>query len=309
MDKRDQSFNQSVKEQLDVGIAIQRDTRAEIVRLLKLAEDQIIVTLASQPTDYQTWQLPQLQRDIERILNDYNAKASGAISSAANSAWAAGQAMIDLPLQAGGVYIMGQAPRIDTQMLEAMRQFMTSRIKDIGDVAINKINQELGLVIIGAAHPSDAISSVKDILGDTSRARATTIVRTNIGGVFEIASQARKTQAVEYLPGMKKQWRRSGKVHSRLSHDAIDGQIRDVDKPFVLFGKKGKVQLMHPRDPKAPAAEVINCGCVSLPFMESWDVITPGRKAFTRDEIAANPLKFGLEPQLIAIGKLAQEEQ
>ena len=76
---------------------------------------------------------------------------------------------------------------------------------------------------------------------------------------FSVATQERQTQAAEILPGLKKQWRRSGKVHSRTAHDLADGQIVDVDKPFMVGG----VPLMYPRDPKAPAKETINCGCVS----------------------------------------------
>jgi hypothetical protein len=51
------------------------------------------------------------------------------------------------------------------------------------------------------------------------------------------------------------------------------------------------VELMHPRDPAAPAAETINCGCESLPYMESWKVVHPGRKPFSEQELQMNPMK------------------
>ena len=72
-------------------------------------------------------------------------------------------------------------------------------------------------------------------------------------------------QAAKVLPGLKKQWRRSGKLRSRIAHDAVDGQIRETGKPFSVGG----ASLMYPRDPAGPAAETINCGCQSLPWMES----------------------------------------
>ncbi len=87
------------------------------------------------------------------------------------------------------------------------------------------------------------------------------------------------------LPGLQKQWRRSGKIHSRTSHDRADGQVRPVDKPFDVAG----VQLRFPRDPLGPAKETINCGCTSLPFMATWEVTTPGRQPFTPAELAARP--------------------
>jgi hypothetical protein len=76
-----------------------------------------------------------------------------------------------------------------------------------------------------------------------------------------------------------------------LSHDAADGQIKDKAEPFVIWSKNGPVKLMHPHDPKAPAGETINCGCVALPYMASWDVVTPGRKPYTAEEIQLNPMK------------------
>ncbi len=91
--------------------------------------------------------------------------------------------------------------------------------------------------------------------------------------------------------GARSQWRRSGKLRARINHDAIDGQIREVDKPFAVGG----ASLMYPRDPAGPAAETINCGCQSLPWMESWEVGNPGRKPFSDEEIARDPRRADLE--------------
>jgi hypothetical protein len=92
---------------------------------------------------------------------------------------------------------------------------------------------------------------------------------------------------VQYLPELKKQWRRSGKIHSRPEHDAIDGQIRDFDQPFNVGG----VKLIYPRDSAGPPGETINGGCPSLPYMASWDVAISGRKPFSDEELARRPTK------------------
>ena len=65
------------------------------------------------------------------------------------------------------------------------------------------------------------------------------------------------------------------------------GQLRDADKAFSVAG----ASLMFPRDPAGPAAETVNRGCQSLPWMESWEVQNPGRKAFSEEEIARNPIR------------------
>ena len=258
---------------------LMRSTRDELVVMLRSAQRAIVDIMASQPSDYQRWSLPPLEREVRRALGEFGDQGGARISSAAARAWQLGEDLVDAPIEAAGVRVAGVLPRLDTRSLTAMRSFMVSRIKDIGTEAANSITSELGLVVIGARSPSEAISAVTEILGEPSRARATSIVRTELGRAFSSAGQSRMESAVEKLPGLKKQWRRSGKIHSRLHHDLADGQVVDVDQPFVLkpFGKPA-VYLMFPRDPGAPAGETINCGCESIPYMDSWDVSSPGRK-------------------------------
>ena len=180
------------------------------------------------------------------------------------------QALIDAPLSAAGVRIDGLVPVLDTRQLIAMRAFMTDRIKDVGIQAANKINTELGLVVLGAQPQTNAVTRVTAILGETSRARAITIVRTELSRVYGTASQERLTQAVAVVPGLKKQWRRSGKVHSRITHDLADGTVVDVGQPFRLGNG---VKLMYPHDPNADFSEVAGCQCYRFNWVKRWGEI------------------------------------
>lgn len=289
-DDRTKKFNAERTRQRRRKTAIQRDTYAELQRLLKQADAEIRAILVAAPSDYQQWLLPQLQASVRQALTAIGEQMGSTVSNAAGQAWQAGLDLVDAPLAAGGVQVAGLLPAIDTQQLVAMRTFMTDRIKDITLQAINKINAQIGLSAIGAQPVGDTIGAVSRVLGKGSRGRALTIVRTELGRAYSVATQQRQAQAAELLPGLKKQWRRSGKVHSRISHDAADGQIREVDKPFSIGG----VSLMHPRDPAAPAEETINCGCDNLPYMEGWDMATPGKKPFSAEEQARSPIKRDL---------------
>jgi hypothetical protein len=277
--ERDRAFARARNRIVRGQTSLMRGTRDDLVSLLREAQRAIVEILAGQPTEYERWSLPRLSTEIRRELAEFGEKGGARISSAAGRAWELGENLVDAPLEAGGVRVAAFAPAIDTRSLSAMRAFMIDRIKDIGIDAANKITAELGLVVIGARSPSDAVGAVTRILGETSRARATVIVRTELGRAFSLAAQERMSAAAERLPGLKKQWRRSGKLHPRLHHDLADGQIRDVDEPFVLkpFGKP-PVELMYPRDPSAPPSETVNCGCTALPFVEHWDVASQGRK-------------------------------
>lgn len=261
--------------QLAQRIALIEDTRAEIERLLDAAGAQIASILAAQPSEAEQWLLPQLQASIRQALGEFGDQAAATLATASGDAWRAGQALIDAPLAAGGAALAVAVPIIDTRQLLAMRAFMTDRIKDVGVQAINRINTQLGLVVLGAQPPTAAVSGVKRILGDTSRVRAITITRTELSRVYSTAAHERLLQQAKEVPGLKKQWRKSGKLHPRHTHQVADGQVQDVNLPF----KVGGVAMMYPHDPKAPAAETINCGCTLLPWMASWGdaMKTPGR--------------------------------
>lgn len=288
--QRAKAFRAAQAEVLKFRTQIQRATAGEITRLLREAQDHIRTILAAAPSDYQNWALPQLQKSIAAALDDFETAAVSRLGTAAGTSWETGRQSVLAPIEAGGVRIAAMLPEIDARQLLAMRAFMTGRIADISSTVAGRINAQLGLVIIGAQSPSDAIGAVAGLI-EGGRGRAMTIVRTELGRAFSAAADESRQQAAEILPGLKKQWRRSGKIHSRLHHDSIDGQIRAVNEPFTLGNG---VQIMFPGDPAAPAAETINCGCVALDIMDSWTVQTPGRRAYSEQEIALSDTKRAL---------------
>ena len=98
-------------------------------------------------------------------------------------------------------------------------------------------------------------------------------------------------RAAQELPGLRKQWRRSGALHARITHDHADGQVRPVDEKFMVGGE----ELDFPRDPAGSAGNTINCGCQSLPWMAHWDVRQGGRQPFTDEEIARDRRRTDLQ--------------
>jgi hypothetical protein len=290
--ERKAAFLKERAAQLRIRAALLATTREEVIAMLNEALDEIKALLATAPTEYEQYKLPLLQKQIEQTLVIFQNNAADVLAQGATQAWADGQALATMPLEAAGIAVTNSLPPLDTAMLMAMSSFMTNRIQDVGAQAISRINAQLGLVMIGAESPGEAVSTITDILGEESRERAITIMRTELGRVHAVAAQQRMEQAAKYVPGMGKQWRRSGKIHSRENHDAIDGQIQLVEKPFALVAKDGTdLFMMHPHDPTAPAGEVINCGCVSIPHMTSWKVLNPGRMPYSQLELQNNPLK------------------
>jgi len=266
---RDRRFRGERSRQMKRLAAIQRDTMGEIRAQLQRAQRIIAAQLANGTPgsmgSYRAFALPNLQRSVRAALREAADENGRIIGSAARSAIGAGVDLVDAPLDAGGVRIAGALQSVDLGQLEAMRTFMTSRMRDVSLAMVDKINGELAQVVIGTRSVGEAIDAIDGMI-EGGRGRALAIVRTELGRAYASAAQDRMAQAAEVVPGLKKEWRRSGKVNSRPEHDLADGQVRAVDEPFLVGG----VELMYPRDPAAPPSATVNCGCVSLPVVDSW---------------------------------------
>jgi hypothetical protein len=297
-----QAFEAEQLQRLRDRAATILSTDQAVVRQLLDARDAIVQLLAAQPADWHQWQLSKILEQINAVLDGATGRAAAAIDSGLRTAWIQGEAAIDAPLAAGGINVTLQMPLLNVDMLTSLRQFASLRLKDVGVEAARKIGLQLSLVLVGAETPGEAMRKVQDVLGDHSRKRAETIVRTEVGRAFATATQQRMEQAAKIVPGLRKKWRRSGKIHSRWNHDAIDGQIQPVDQPFKVPTNDGVIEMMFPHDPTAPASEVINCGCLALQVLEGWDSAIPGAKPFTADEVRLDGRKAALQQAADRLG-------
>lgn len=268
----------------------------QVLAALADARTQIMATLASQPADWQQWQLSRLLGQIDDVLQGATGRAGALFDARMRELERAGEDFIDKPLAAAGYNVELLLPQLDVPVLKQIRAFAALRLKDVGTVAAQKIGRELSLVTIGGQTPFDAIRAVQKVLGADNVQRATTIVHTEASRAFAVASDARLVQAAPLVPGLGKQWRRSGKIHSRWNHDLMDGQVMEVGKPFKVPNPGGGFDMMKfPHDPTAPAEQVIRCGCISLPHFKSWEVMTPGAKPFTEMELKLDGRKAALD--------------
>ena len=276
----------------------------QVLRLLRDAREQIIALLAAQPSDFQQWNLTRLRQQLDLILQAAGQQAGTSTGQLLQDLWKQGEDIIDKPL---GVVGLGSVEMrlgaLDVRLLSSMRAFTLDRLTNVTTEAAGKIGQQLGLVTLGAITPFEAIQRVQQILGAATPARASTIVLTETSRAFALASQQRLSQAAALVPGLGKQWRRSGKLHSRWQHDLMDGQVVGADERFKVPSPNGGVDwMLGPHDPAAPAHQVINCGCIALPHKKEWQVMHPGAKPFTALELERDPGKAQLDRQAKAAG-------
>jgi hypothetical protein len=283
--ERRRRFKAERRRQIEAAIAIQSETYREMVRHLEEARDRIAAALAVAPSSFESWRLRGLQ--VRAALALFERGATAVLTTGLDRSWVAGSDLVVAPLSASGIEIRGLLPALDPRLLDAIKAYQVAKIRDISTSVVARVTSELTQAAIGVQSPWEAATKIAGEL-ERPKPQALTIVRTELGTVYSEAGQQRMEQAVKAgVKGLAKLWRRSGKLHPRLTHELADGQIVDVDKPFIVGG----VEIPKPRDPSIPAGERINCGCQSLPHMRHWKLSTPGERAYTAEEIAASPTK------------------
>lgn len=213
-----------------------------------------------------------LQREIDELTADLRERMTEAQGQGLQGQMDLGRRLVDEPLRIVAGSDILPTVMLPRSTLAIAHSFSADLITEVTSVLRRRINAELQQGLVRMKSPYEVMQAIGEDLPDSSvfntvELRAETIVRTEMGRAYSMAAQVRQQQASRVVPGMKKQWRWSGR--GRINHAAVHGQIRDVDQPFDVPGRRHvpAAQLMYPRDPAAPAGQSINCGCQSLPYI------------------------------------------
>ena len=129
-----------------------------------------------------------------------------------------------------------------------------------------KLNKQISLGIVEGESLDKIANRLCDSLCTQNFNKMRTFARTamteaqNSGRLFSYES------AKELGIKVKKQWMATLDNHTRISHQQLDGQVQDTDKPFEIDGLK----IRYPGDPFAPAALVFNCRCTLVSEIEDY---------------------------------------
>lgn len=298
MNAEQRAFEAEVRRRLAERAGVARDARGEVRAALRAALAEIDAMLAEQPADWKTWHLSRMRAQVVAALGKGSEAAAAAVQRALERAAQLGAEFTGATLAAAGVAGMAElgatVPLLTDDLVQQLGRFCRLRLMDVGEEAAAAIGTQLTDVVLGSKTPFEGLREIHRLLGDSSRAmmRAERILNTEVARAFASAQQAGMERAAESVPGLKKQWRRSGKLHSRAEHDFMDGKVVDVDEKFsVPLKGQPNTPMLYPHDPAAPAAQVINCGCTCIPWMEEWQVMHPGRKPFGKLEKETDPRK------------------
>ena len=134
----------------------------------------------------------------------------------------------------------------------------------------NAISSEITRGLAGGMSHNDIARNIA-AYAKAPLGRAKTIVRTEAHRIAQASSYDAQKVAVSKGAKVVKQWMSTLDGKTRHSHRRLDGQIREVDEPFELGGKKA----MYPGDFGDPA-EDCNCRC---------QVLQRARLALDEDEL------------------------
>lgn len=261
-------------------------------RILEEARRQVIVELAAAPADgFAAYQLPQVLAAITKHLTTFEAAAQSNLSAGLTESWQDGVQMLPAMARAAEIHLSSYG--IATALLDQLKDFTWGKITAIKNDAVAKIRGELTMGILGQKTPHEITVA---IAGNLERPgvfqsifdRAEIITKTELGRTFSMASQAGMTAAADDLPELQKMWLHTGHPSSpRIYHLNLNGDTKPVADPFLV----GSIAMMYPRDPKAPLSEIINCGCMHVPYMAEWGTKKEFLKSWMDAQKTANKPK------------------
>lgn len=269
------------------------DGQTAVRRILEAVRKQIIGEIAGAPAESFTgYRQQQMLTSIERLLYESEASMRVEVARGLSDSFEAGRTMLPR-MAAVGSNVTLTTFGISSGILEQIKEFSWGRINAITNDAQAKIRAEITLGLLGQQSPQQVASAIAGTLERPGvfkgiSERAEVITKTEMGRAFSMSAQKSFEDATDTLPGLQKMWLHAGHPKSpRISHLNLSGSIKPVDEPFLA----GSVIMRYPRDPKAPVSEIINCGCMHVPYMEGWGTKGEFLASWTKSQKAANKPK------------------
>jgi len=137
---------------------------------------------------------------------------------------------------------------------EEIRGILETTRQDITQILSNAREDGLG--------SEEMARRLEQEIDEVNRQRGRVIARTE---VITASNKASHEGAKSTGLNLEKEWADSADNRVRDSHEVVDGQTKRIDEPFRWTSpESGQVEAMYPAQASLPAAERIQCRCVSL---------------------------------------------
>jgi len=265
---------------------IYRDYREQLRILMIEAKYEIERRLMSiSATRWEKGMLFEIDSIVDDVINKYYSQYTVTINRGLADSTVNGIEVVMEPMKDNlNVSLMVDEPRIFRPAI--MDDLVLARVKDIG-LKITRVSADAKAIIrqaifgnlSGLDTQQTTINNIMRVLtteaGNLSGAlrpltRSWTIFRTETLRMHSMATEHQMELSREFLTNPEKEWIHGvyiagGSYTPREGHVLMSGQKVTLDDRFV--NPFTGVSFMFPRDPEAPASEVINCGCAHVLVM------------------------------------------
>lgn len=255
------------------------DGQETVRRLLYEVKRQVLAELATAPADsFGAYRLQQTLSAIDAYLAGFEQSARATIGAAITDAWDAGQTLLPQLATAAGLRV--NTYWLSSNLLDSLKEFAWGKITAVKNDTAAAIRAELSLGVLGQKTPQEVAAAIAGSLERPGvfasvTARAEVITKTEMGRAFSMANQKSLEAAQETIPELQKMWLHAGHPkRARIYHLRLHGYTLPVREKFLV----GNIAMQYPRDPTAPASEVINCGCTHVGWLPEFGT----KKAFLK---------------------------
>ena len=233
---------------------------AEVEKVLKKLDDDdpVFLPVVIRRREYQRY----IKQQIEAALDKLHANEYETIEEFVNDSYTDGFVGVMYSLHGQGIPLLlpvdrnlvVKAVQMETKLNKPLYESLGADTKKLQKVVVNEINRG----IIAGKMYSEIMRNIANAAKIPMK-RARTIVRTEAGRVQEEATMDAARKSKKSGADVVKQWNAILDAVTRLTHKRLDGQIREIDEPFEIDGKKA----MQPHG-FGIAEEDINCRCTLL---------------------------------------------
>ena len=146
-----------------------------------------------------------------------------------------------------------------------LAKFATRNVTSVVQSSLSTLKNIISTSFDEGVGVNELAARIEESFNGISTSKATTIARTETLSAVSIGQELKRLAFKKAFPkeakGMKRLWLSAKDDKVRDSHENVDGEV-------VEAGKKFANGLKFPREPGAPAEEVINCRCTFVDFLE-----------------------------------------
>lgn len=248
---------------------LERKKVEEMIRILDRVKKDILDQMIGFPKGAFTRDMGAiLKADIERQMIAFAGEATGTMA-------AAQEEFAELGAEFTGELIRSQGRRAPLLGIrpELIENAVTRSADLIRSLSLKQVGQASDIINRGIISGKSTFEVAQDMRGQFNKgiSQMETIARTEMLGIHSQVQIAELQAMALDTPKLKKQWITVIDGRERPDHKAAHLKSVFVDEAFRV----GPDLLQFPRDPSAPAGQVINCRCTMVPDFSEADDVAP----------------------------------